>query len=192
MSIYRALAAIALLGALAACGTDGEATGAGAAGRDDATGGAPAFQGSTASQTAKNKGEWDLVLEDVRVAEREGYDRVVLEFAGTGIPGWTVGYVAEAVLDGSGERVSLDGDAILDVYASGTTWPGPEAENGGPRRFRPGNGDVVADVHVVGTFEGDTQVLVGIDGGRAPYRAFALSDPARLVVDVRPPLRQTP
>ena len=90
---------------------------------DDRTDRGPGFPGRTARQTKKNSGEWDLVLRDVRVAEHESFDRIVLEFTGTGIPGWAANYVDEAVLDGSGEAVTLGGDTILDIYASGTTWP---------------------------------------------------------------------
>ncbi len=43
--------------------------------------------------------------------------------AGTGVPGWSVKYVDEAVLDGSGRTVRLAGDSVLDVYATGTTYP---------------------------------------------------------------------
>lgn len=152
---------------------------------DTPTGGGPAFPEGTAGRTAENKGRWDLVLVDVRVAEHDSFDRIVLEFTGTGVPGWSVNYVDEAVLDGSGETVPLDGDAILDIYASGTTYPEtPGMYYSGPRRFAPRNGGDVNDVRVVGTFEGYTQLLAGIDGARAPFRVLALTDPSRLVVDV--------
>ncbi len=107
----------------------------------------------------------------------------MLEFTGTGIPGWAVNYVHKAVLDGSGETVTLGGDAILDIYASGTTWPA-SGYYSGPTRLEPPNGGDIGDVYVVGTFEGSTQVLAGIDGDPVPFRVFALSDPPRLVVDV--------
>lgn len=150
---------------------------------DGPTSGGTAFPEGTAVQTAENSGAWDLVLVDVRVAEHESFDRIVLEFNGTGVPGWAVSYVDEAVLDGSGETVALGGDAILDIYASGTTWP---ADNyySGPRQLTPENGGDVDDVYVVGTFEGYAQVLAGIDGAPAPFRVFALTDPSRLVVEV--------
>jgi hypothetical protein len=192
---------IAVVSLLAACGTDRveEPTNASRASQspsdastadvptvtpaDEPTGGGPAFPDTTAAQTAKNAGEWDLVLTDVRVAEHAGFDRIVLEFQGTGTPGWSVAYVDEAVLDGSGRAVALGGDAILDIYASGTTWPAADYHSG-PEQFEPENGGHVEDVCVGGTFEGYTQVLAGIDGGRVPFRVFALTDPARLVVDV--------
>ncbi len=147
--------------------------------------GTPAFPEGTADQTAEYSGEWDLVLMDVRVGEHGGYDRVVLEFSGSGTPGWAVGYVDEAVLDGSGEDVTLDGGAVLDIYASGTTYPADDGEAyDGPRQFEPGDGGEVEDIYVGGTFEGYTQVLVGIDDDPVPFRVFALTGPPRLVVDV--------
>jgi hypothetical protein len=144
---------------------------------------APAFSEDTERQSRSGSGEADLVLTDVRVAEAEGFDRIVLEFGGTGTPGWVVDYVDDAVLDGSGERVALGGNAILDIYASGTTWPAPGYYRG-PSRFTPVNGGDVNDVFVGGTFEGYTQVLAGIEGDPVPFRVFALTAPSRLVIDV--------
>ena len=203
-------AATALLGAglvplLMACGPEGSdgTTGApeptadspsssvtstptgGAEPTDGPTGGVPPFPDDTRRQMADNTGEWDLVLADVRVGSHEGFDRVVLEFTGTGSPGWVANYVDEAVQDGSGETVALAGDSVLDVYARGTTYPSEDGEQyAGPRRIESAAGGAIAEVFVVGTFEGDTQVFVAVDGEAAPFRVFALADPARLVVDV--------
>ncbi len=200
-----ALLCAAVLLVVAACGTDGgreptsadvtsESATAEAPTSDaptsetasaDPTDDGPVFPEGTGRQTAENSGEWDLVLADVRVGEHDGYDRIVLEFTGTGTPGWTVNYVDEAVLDGSGKVVDLAGDAFLDIYASGTTYPESEQDSyNGPRQFHPATGGDVVDVYVAGTFEGYTQVLAGIAGDRAPFRVFALSDPSRLVVDI--------
>lgn len=145
----------------------------------------PPFPAGTAAQEQKNSGDWDLVLTDVRVGSHEGYDRIVLEFAGTGVPGWSVRYVDEAVLDGSGRTVRLAGDSVLDVYATGTTYPAEgEAGYEGPQHFAPADGGDVDDVYVAGTFEGSTQVLAGLDGEPTPFRVFTLTAPPRLVVDV--------
>lgn len=124
-----------------------------------------------------------MVLTDVRAVAREGFDRVVLEFAGTKAPGWVVNYVQKARLEGSGETVTLDGDAILSVFATGTTFPAPNYYTG-PQQFEPENTGAAVDVFVAGTFEGDTNVFVGITGARAPFRVFARVDPPRLLVDI--------
>lgn len=149
---------------------------------DGATRRPPAFPQHPRSQTA-DSGRTSLVLTDVRVVEHERFDRVVLTFSGKGRPGWSVGYVDTATLEGSGDEVRLGGDAILDIYASGTTWPAPDYYDG-PRRLRAESGGVT-EVYLAGTFEGSTQVLAGIDGDRAPFRVFARTGPSRLVVDVR-------
>ncbi|KRF11287.1 hypothetical protein ASG90_16105 [Nocardioides sp. Soil797] len=121
-----------------------------------------------------------LVLTDVRVKEHEGFDRIVLEFSGTGTPGWSVNYVKKAALEGSGETVDLDGDSTLNISASNSTWPADDYYSG-PKRL---GGHDVPDVYVGGTFEGYTQMLAGIDGPRAQFRVSTLTQPSRLVVDV--------
>ncbi len=146
----------------------------------------------TGSRVRRNSGEWDLILTDVRVAERDTYARIVLEFNGTGTPGWSVNYVVEPVADGSGDALPLGGDTFLDIYASGTAAPlapggGLDPEGGyydGPQHFQPANGGAIGDVFVGGWFEGYTQVTLGIDGHQAPFRVVALTDPPRLVVDL--------
>ncbi|WP_141015141.1 AMIN-like domain-containing (lipo)protein [Nocardioides sambongensis] len=122
------------------------------------------------------------MLTDVRVVDHARFDRVVLEFSGTGTPGWAVDEVGTATLEGSGDVVALRGATVVDIHASGTTWPAPGYYDG-PRRLASVPGGV-AEVYVAGTFEGDTQVLAGIDGDPARFRVFALTAPARLVVDV--------
>ena len=196
-----ALAGMAAVAALVGCGTDdvvaisapetSETAVSGSASQhptteppaDDSSAGDPAFPTGTARQFAKHKGEWDLVFTDVRVAAHEGFDRLVLEFAGSGTPGWAISYVDEAVLDGSGRAVKLRGDAFLDLYASGVTWPA-SGYYAGPSRLALDDGSGVLEVLVGGTFEGYTQVLAGIGGDAVPFRVFSLTEPSRLVVDV--------
>ncbi|TGN65306.1 hypothetical protein EXE59_16085 [Nocardioides eburneiflavus] len=144
--------------------------------------GGPEFSASTDPQTAEPSGDWDLQLQDVRVGEHDGFDRVVLEFSGTAGPGWGVEWTEEAVADGSGEVVPLDGDRVLTISASGTAMPEPGSFEV-PQRLGP-TGDV-AEVQVTGWFEGYTQVFAGFTGEERPFRVFALAEPPRLVVDVR-------
>lgn len=144
--------------------------------------GSPGFAENTAPQNGRSSKGAMLVLTDVRVAEHASFDRIVLEFSGAGTPGWQVKYVDEAVLDGSGDVVGLAGNATLDIYATGTTWPAPDYYTG-PSRPEV-TGGRVAGLFVAGTFEGYTQVLAGIHGAATPFRVVALTEPARLVVDI--------
>lgn len=141
---------------------------------------------SARPDTVRHSGPWDLVLVDVRVGSHDTSDRVVLEFEGRGVPGWRVEYVDTAVLDGIGHRVRLAGESILQVGVTGTEWPGPDAEYyDGPDRLPADPAGALSEVYVGGTFEGHTQLFVGIDGDPADFDVFALEDPARLVVDLQ-------
>ncbi|GAA5116641.1 hypothetical protein GCM10023339_25770 [Alloalcanivorax gelatiniphagus] len=141
----------------------------------------PPFVDGAEPQVVEPEGEWDLQLEDVRLGEHDGFDRIVLEFRGTGTPGWSVDHANRARAEGSGEVVALEGDRVLTIAASGTALPDAESYDV-PQRLGP-VGDI-REVYVNGWFEGYTQVFAGIDGDRPAYRVFALADPPRLVVDV--------
>lgn len=125
------------------------------------------------------------VVTQIRTGEHDGYDRVVYELTGgEGSPGYRVGYVDQAVEDPSGQVRAVDGDAILQVWLVGTTYP----VDGGPQEHR---GDLHPDhdavEHVVRplTFEGMTQSFIGVDDRPRPFRVTVLQDPARVVVDVQ-------
>jgi len=131
-------------------------------------------------------GGGDLLPTGVRVGGHEGYERVVFDFEGTGTPGWRVEYVDEAVEEGRGDVIDVDGDFTLQVIATGVRYPEGDDENG---RVAQGSYDaegaeLVEEVHVTGIFEGQNQAFIGLDA-QAPFRVFTLTDPARLVVDVR-------
>ncbi|MBO0925172.1 hypothetical protein J1G44_11860 [Cellulomonas sp. zg-ZUI199] len=125
------------------------------------------------------------VVTQVRVGEHPGYDRVVYELTGgEGTPGYRVGWVDQAVEDPSGEVRQVDGDAVLQVWLIGTTYP----VDGGPQEHagdvRPDDGDIEQVVRPL-TFEGMTQSFVGVDDGLRPFRVTVLQDPVRVVVDVQ-------
>ena len=124
------------------------------------------------------------VVTEVRVGQHDGYDRVVYQLeGGTGVPGYRIGYVDQAVEDPSGEVRQVDGDAILQVWLVGTTYP----MEGGPQEFaqdlRPDDGAVEQVVRPL-TFEGMTQSFIGVDDGPRPFRVSVLQDPVRVVVDL--------
>lgn len=125
------------------------------------------------------------VVTHVRTGEHDGYDRVVYELAGgEGSPGYRVGYVEQAVEDPSGAVREVDGDAILQVWVIGTTYP----MEGGPQEhlgdLHPDSGDIEHVVRPL-TFEGMTQSFIGVDDGPRAFRVTVLADPARVVVDVQ-------
>jgi hypothetical protein len=138
----------------------------------------------TEPQLRRPSGPYDLVLERVRVTERDGGERVVLDFAGKGRAGWSVQYVDQAVLEGSGDVVDIDGEAILQIGIFGTPTQPPESRTPVPIEIASEVAGDVADVHVVGAYEGITTVFVGIEGGRVPFAIEARRGPSRMVVDL--------
>jgi hypothetical protein len=128
-----------------------------------------------------------LTVTTVRVAAQSGYDRVVFELAGrnAGQAGWRVEYVDEPAEQGSGDPVEVDGEAALAVIITGTGYPmdtGEEEVTDDPAL--PGDLQVVRDVWLGAVFEGQYDAFIGTSGEQ-PFRVFRLSDPERVVVDVR-------
>ncbi len=150
--------------------------------------GAPAFPADTRPDTATGSGRL-LAVTGVRVGRQDGYDRVVLDLAGdpAATPGWRVRYVDHPVADGSGAPLVVAGSAYLDVVVTGVAWTDPAAAQLGYRggAVTPTGTLLVRQVVPGAVFEGEAQYVVGTTG-RTPFRVFRLSDPARLVVDVRP------
>lgn len=139
-----------------------------------------------APKTTAPGGQAKLTVTDIRIGRHEGFDRVVYELGGTGTPGWRVGYVDEAVQDGSGKLVPVAGNGILQVLIDGSAYPFDSGAEPycGPDPVVADPGGVVTEVHGSGVFEGVTQSFVGVTEAGRPFRVSALTDPTRIVVDV--------
>ena len=143
------------------------------------------FTADTEPDTATASGGL-LGMRVARAAAQPGYDRVVLELQGSGLPGWRVSYVDRPVADGSGDPVAVRGSAFLEVVVTGVGYPmDTGVPEPAPRRFRPGTPNV-QEVVLTGVFEGQYTAFVGV-GSRQPFRVFRLSSPPRVVLDVRVP-----
>lgn len=121
---------------------------------------------------------------DFRVATQEGYDRVVVEFTGTSLPGWDAKWVDAPVDQGAGGPLDVSGTAFLDIAITGTNWP---SDPGEPEIYYPGEGIKAAgniSAAFDGTYEDTTHVVIGMDGKHA-YQIFTLEDPTRIVIDVK-------
>jgi hypothetical protein len=126
------------------------------------------------------------VLTDVRVGTHDGYDRIVFEFEGDEFSPWEVKYVAQPTACGSGKDVMFGGTAALQVNLfqaqahdeqGQLTIPSIDIAAGYP-----------AIVQALSTcdFEALVTWVVGTDGD-LPFRAFELTEPSRLVIDVQHP-----
>ena len=122
-----------------------------------------------------------LALTGIRAATHEGFTRVVLEFSGEGTPGvWSAAWADEAVEQGRGMPIQVEGEAVLDLVIDGTPMTASENPYPSGMHTRAGDLDVVSD----GTFEDNTHVVIGAPAARQFQIGF-LSDPVRMVIDVR-------
>lgn len=122
-----------------------------------------------------------LALTGIRAATHEGFTRVVLEFSGKGTPGvWRGAWTDEAVEQGRGMPIQVEGAAVLDLVIDGTPMTASENPYPSGTHTRAGDLDVVSD----GTFEDNTHVVIGAPATRQFQIGF-LSDPVRMVIDVR-------
>lgn len=165
---------------LLACGDDDEPAAATTT-TSTSTTSTTAFDGATTPTSLGDDGiDGVALLTAVRVSD----DRVVFEFRGDAAPGVDVAYVEEAIADGSGEPVEVEGEALLQVRmapAAGVDLSGDELEETytGPSRIE-GAGPMVEVVRT-GDFEANLTWVVGLDSER-PFRVLRLDGPGRVAV----------
>lgn len=129
------------------------------------------------------------VVKDIRVGAHAGFDRVVVEFAGT-FGRWQVRYADAITEDPTGEPVPLQGKAFLSVVIDNATFDNiVQAEGGvphvvydGARRITP-ELTSVREVADAGDFEAVLSLGIGVSA-ETGIRAYRLADPSRLVIDV--------
>ena len=141
---------------------------------------------STEPQRADASDDARLTVTGLRVGGHDGYDRVVYELGGTGVPGWSVRYADLALQEGSGDVIPMAGNSILEVLITGSGYPFDTgvAEYDGPNPL-PGEGsELVTETRISGVFEGTAQSFIGLESGGHPFTVSTLSDPTRLVVDI--------
>jgi hypothetical protein len=145
----------------------------------------PSFPANAEPDTADASPEARVTVSGIRVAAHDGFDRVVFETGGTGIPGWDVRYVDQASSQGSGKPVDVAGDAVLQVTLTGAGYPYDTGvdEYSGPDPLSASGTQAVAEVAFDGTFEGTTVSFVGTSG-KLPFRVYRLENPVRVVVEV--------
>lgn len=125
-----------------------------------------------------------LVVTSVRAASHHGFDRIVFEATGSGEPGWFCDYTDNPSQQASGNPIEVPGDTALEVLVTGTTYPfelGLEDPQIGRVEM---NTELVTDVLDAGSFEGQTQFVIGIKGERRPYSVQVLENPTRVVIDI--------
>ena len=143
----------------------------------------PLGEGNVAHKTTRAQAPALLMVEAVRVAGHEGFDRVVFDLVGEGEPGWFVDYTTAPKQQGSGNPVEFAGSVALDVNIDGTTYPF-ELGREDPQIGTVGGSGNVTEVKSTGTFEGRSQFVIGLKE-KLPYSVQVLEEPHRVVIDIR-------
>jgi hypothetical protein len=151
----------------------------------------PMNDADTNPKSADDKGTSTALLEAVRVARNEGFDRVVFQFRDH-VPGYLVKYSDKPILsDGAGEPVPIEGayaitvrmGAASGVDMTGTGPKGYEEVYTGPKRIDAGTPEIT-EVVQSGDFEAVLNWAIGTNE-KVDFRVFTLSSPPRIVIDVR-------
>lgn len=118
----------------------------------------------------------------VRTGSHAGYDRVTIEFSNTDPANTDVTPQSGTTFTqgGSGQPVTLAGQAgiLVSIHSADA-----HTAYNGPTDFKTGY-PVMAEVRQVEDFEGHVQWGIGLSK-TACYRAFYLTNPTRLVIDVQ-------
>lgn len=185
---FRAVLAGACLATTATCtacsipggGTDQTVAGSLSAGAPQAQ---PLGTADPSPKSLRPSAPSELVVTGVRVGAHEGFDRVVVDLEGTGKPGWFVDYTSTPMQETVGQPLKVAGNAFLNINVDGTVYPfelGKDSEV--PVKMAGDTGNVI-DVISAGTYEGRSQIVVGLRSA-LPYSVQVLEDPKRVVVDI--------
>lgn len=126
-----------------------------------------------------------VTLRDVRVGVNQGFDRVVLEFLGSGVPGHRVEYVDRPVHQcGSGDPTPIAGDAWLAITLRGTQAHNDQGQATVGQRERRLQMPIVKELEFTCDFEGVVEIVLGVSRPNR-YRVTELQNPARLIIDIQ-------
>lgn len=125
-----------------------------------------------------------LAVAGVHVDSYEGFDRVVVDLAGDGEPGWFVDYTTTPMQVAVGKPLAVNGETFLNINVDGTVHPGEFGVDTADLVQVASPSDNVVEVVNGGTSEGRSQIVVGLRG-EAPFSVEVLDDPKRLVVDIQ-------
>jgi hypothetical protein len=124
------------------------------------------------------------VLKNVRAARHKNYDRIVFEFQTAKMPGYKIEYVDDARQCGSGNAVSLAGDAQLEI----TFTPAQAHDNKGratvKKREQKFAYKILKEAKITCDFEGDVTFALGVSAPNK-YQVLELKNPTRLAIDIK-------
>jgi len=147
-----------------------------------------AFAGDTGPEASPIRGVPSGLLTDVRYAQREGFTRIVFDFAGTdGFPAYDIRYQAGPFRNMADEVVPVAGTAFLRVQLQPASRVDLSVDPyvltyTGPERIDPGTVSV-EEVVFVEDFEANMVWVIGITGEK-PFTVGTLTNPPRIYIDI--------
>ncbi len=143
-------------------------------------------EGTTATTEHVVERTGNVVLEDVRIAARNGYERIVFDFGDESETGHLIRYSSQATECGSGYPVELEGSAVLEVSFSPAAAHRFEDEQRVSTleidHLEPVQ-DLIREARMTCDHHGGVTWAFGLSA-EAPYAVSTLTDPQRVVVDV--------
>jgi hypothetical protein len=148
----------------------------------------PAFSCGQSLQLAAVGSDFHpLVVSDIRLGTHDGYDRIVFEYVADGTPYLDIVEATPPfVKDPSGLPLEVAGDPIYQLTFTGATKYDTETGEQpytGSTDFDPGY-EQIAQFVEAGDFEATNNWYLGTHGSTC-LRAYYLTDPARIVIDVQ-------
>jgi hypothetical protein len=145
----------------------------------------PVFVGTTEPVARRRRAPPVATLREVRAAAHAGYDRVVFEFAAGPLPGYHIEYADGTVHQcGSGNEVNVASAATLVVRLEPARAHDDQGNVTIAERRRLLALPAVRELMIICDFEAQVEWVAGLVA-RKPYRVMELSEPPRLVLDLR-------
>lgn len=147
------------------------------------------FTGGTTPVTATPPaGLTAPVVQAMRAAAQDGYDRLVFEFAGDKVPGYSVQYDTKAVACGSGQDLTAfigGGTAPAAMLIVKMQPANAHNDSGAPTIPRDLSVNLSSIKRAFGIcdFEADVTYAVALSAEK-PFKVSTLNNPPRLVIDV--------
>jgi hypothetical protein len=126
-------------------------------------------------------------LTQIRASHHPGYDRLVFKFRGPPPAHRTARYVSQVIGDFSGLPVSVVGSARLLVRFDPAAGHNANGRTYGPAQRSYALPNLIQVVNA-GDFESTLSFGVGL-ARQEPFHMFTLTNPSRVVIDVRTPFR---
>lgn len=130
----------------------------------------------------------NLTPKAIRAAHHQNFDRVTIEFSGTGPAGWYSKLLEQPKQQASGHDIAYEGNCALDLGIEMTPYPmdDPAAQQEMlETKLYPGtteHGGIVTGVNYNSAFEARSQFIIGLTK-KAPYSLTYLDGPPRVVID---------